>query len=265
MLQLEVCHDILLWLRRTQLDAVEIATKFFSVAVKFMPNGSPLRSIRIHVLPADCGQGIVANIVDNDSDGTWASSNGGYRRLYEAHNLALYVCHANITEFSYVAWAETDRLEWTEKFRCLEGRLTSTTVSFNLHRCSPVPAPILHTILRDICNTTKGLELSGSIDVGDGVLLRLPAMRSCTRLRIADYAPVLTSAAEVRNYVEWLHLPTEGIGASSEELLPFATRRLLNLKMTNEACYVFMEGIIESDAAAVWKPGAQIASPRTNL
>ncbi|KAH7709926.1 hypothetical protein AAVH_22791 [Aphelenchoides avenae] len=249
MLQLEVCHDILLWLRRTQLDAVEIATKFFNVAVKYMPNDSPLRSIRIHVLPADCGQGIVANIVDNDSDGTWASSNGGYRRLYEAHNLALYVCH----EFSYVAWADTERLDWTEKFRCLEGRLTSTMVSFNLRRCSPVPASILHTILRDICNTAKRLELSGSIDVGDGALLRLPAMRACTHLRVADNARVLTSAAEVRNYVEWLHLPTEEIDASSEELLPFATRRLLNIKMTNEACYVFMEGIVESDAAAFWK------------
>lgn len=104
MLQQEVFHDILMWLRRQQLETIRIATKFFDVAISSMPSDSPKRPIRICVLQADDGQTITADVVVDEGDATRGSMNGDRRKLNEARELALYVRHANITVFSFMAW-----------------------------------------------------------------------------------------------------------------------------------------------------------------
>lgn len=102
-----------------------------------------------------------------------------------------------------------------------------------------------HHPTRHLPHGKKELGITGDIDFGDGSLLRLPAMRACTHLRIGDKAPTLVSAAEVDNYVEWLHLPTDGLYSSGRILPPFAARHLLNLKVTDEVFASFLEAIIE--------------------
>lgn len=152
---------------------------------------------------------------------------------------------------------KSDPVDWAvlvEHLHCLKSLVSSACVHMGMTFHLPPPGPLLRSLFEDVLDTRVGLDFTcRKIDVGRGELLSLPALRASTELSISADSPVIDSADDVDNFVNWLHSPTNGLKVFAHTTVPLPThpRHLDNLKLTDDTWDIFWERIFEVSQTAL--------------